>query len=110
MSNPLEDLVMMTTLGMSKDEFMRTANLKRNPEGFGEQKRCPVCKRPVEVINEDGDIACENFSLDYEKNGKCYWHRWANGTNYWSSPKDVLEAAAKEFPEFGALYKEHFGG
>jgi len=92
-----------------KEAFMRKAQLMRGPEGFGEKRYCPVCKKLI-VKNEQGDMFCENHSLDYKKNGKCFWHRYKDGTNYWSDPVEVMQSMAKEHPELQAILDEYMSG
>lgn len=102
----LKDVLFQATMGMDKKTFLRKAQLMRGPEGWGENRYCPVCKKPIHT-NEQGDMTCENFSLGYEKNGKCFWHRWKDGTNYWSDLMDVMKSMAKDNPEMEAILKEH---
>ena len=104
MQRVLQNLLMGNT-----EDVKRDINLQRNPEGIGDTKYCPVCKKPIQV-NEQGDQMCENFSLDYKRNGKCYWHRWNDGTNHWSSPIEIFDAFAKESPEFREIYEKHKRG
>lgn len=68
----------------SKEDFMRSASLMRNPENG----RCPACKLQIRT-NDKGDQYCQKFDLDYKKNGGCYWHRYKDGLNYWSSIKEI---------------------
>lgn len=101
----IQDIMFETVLGMSKDEFMRKANLMRNPEGFESPGHCPVCKKEL-IQSENGDLFCKNFSIQYETNADsgCYWHRYADGLNYWSSPNEMFEAMAKVNPSFKKIY------
>ena len=100
----MDDALFMLLTGMDKKTFDIKAGLMRGPEGWGDKRYCPVCKKPI-VSNEQGDRFCENFSLDYEKNGKCFWHRWKDGTNYWSDPITVMKAMAKDHPEVDFIEK-----
>lgn len=86
---------------MDVEKAKRKMHLMRGPEGIGDEKYCPVCKKPIHV-GERGDMTCENFELreNYENTDKCFWHRWHDGTNYWSEPMEIFEAFAKESPEF----------
>lgn len=102
----MKDIMMQLMTGMTSEQFARKAQLMRGPEGWGDEKSCPVCKKPIHV-NEQGDTFCENFSLDYEKNGRCFWHRWKDGTNHWSDPMEVMKGMAKDCPEIDALLKEY---
>ena len=76
--------------------FIRKADLMRNPEG-PKKDICPACKKRI-VVNAKGDQYCENFNLDYEKQNppKCYWHRYVDGLNYWSSPEEIIPILAKK--------------
>lgn len=103
MDDLMGDMVLESTIGMNKEQFLRTAGLMRNPEGFDGPKRCPLCKKKI-ITNEEGHMFCENFSSNYEKDGKCYWHRYEDGLNYWSKPEEVFDTLAKKDPEFKALY------
>jgi len=105
----LKDAVLMAMTGMTSEEFNRKAQLMRGPKGWGENRYCPVCKKPIHT-NDRGDRFCENFSLDYKKNGKCFWHRWKDGTNHWSSPVEVMRAMAVDCPEIAELLKEYSEG
>ena len=96
--NIVEDIQFHSTFGMSRNDFLRKAQLMRSPEGMSDNKYCPNCKKPVRT-NEKGDMYCTNYSLDYEKNGKCFWHRYADGLNYWSSPVEIAKVKAQEYPE-----------
>lgn len=91
MNKKIKHFLFHIMLGMGEAEFHRTAGLTRNPEGPPEQKCCPVCKKPI-LRDEQGDLRCENFSLDYERNDGCYWHRYADGLNYWSKPAEILKS------------------
>lgn len=70
---------------------MLYAIMKRNPEGmYGDV--CPNCKSKLKQ-NKKGDLHCENFtltSLEIEC-GKCPWHRYSDGTNYWSPPEELMK-------------------
>jgi hypothetical protein len=89
--NPMRELLFRVHLGCSESEFFRKVGLCRNPE----RGRCPICKKQVE-LSGNGDRHCENFSLNHEKDGKCYWHRYADGTNYWTSPEELMRVMSKK--------------
>ena len=105
MSDPIDSIMFEAILGMNKNEFLRKENLMRNPEWSENHGYCPVCKSEI-VQNENGDLFCKNFSIQYETNGNggCYWHRYADGLNYWSSPHEMFEAMAKVNPSFKKIY------
>jgi hypothetical protein len=89
MTNVAQDVVFQMVTGLTKEEFLRKAGLLRNPEGYGKTKHCPVCKSPIQ--EERGDLFCINHSLNYERDGKCYWHRYADGTNYWTPASELIK-------------------
>ena len=91
--------------GMSKEEFKRKAGLMRNPEGLEKPGRCPVCKAELKQ-NDQGDLYCSNYSSGYEKDGGCYWHRYKDGLNYWSSPEEMFKAMVETDPEFKTFYDQ----
>lgn len=103
----MQDVLFHALLGMDRKTFERKGKLMRNPEGLGEQKYCPLCKKPIR-INDRGDMTCENFELreDYTDSDKCMWHRWEDGTNYWSNPMEALKAMAKKDPKIAELIKQ----
>lgn len=96
--NGLDDILLRSLIGMSRDEFKRKAGLMRNPE----RNHCPVCKKPIHA-NDQGDLFCENLNLNYENEGGCFWHRYEDGTNYWSSPEEIFAQAKKKYPELKDL-------
>jgi len=100
-----EDFVFQTTIGMTKNEFIRKDQLMRNPEGFEKPGYCPICKKEL-VINEQGDLFCKNFSIGYEKDGRCFWHRYIDGLNYWSSPEEMVKSMCNKDPEFKRKYEK----
>jgi hypothetical protein len=77
------------------EEFQRKADLMRDPEGFGENKRCPVCKKSIKT-DEQGDTYCGEFTVNYKVRGGCFWHRYKNGTNYWTEPSELMQVLKKE--------------
>lgn len=81
-------------------------NLARNPEGYKDPKRCPICKKEIKVDSKGG-MFCSNYSPDYEKSGKCYWHRYSNGLNYWSSPTEIMREACKKYPELKKMMENN---
>jgi hypothetical protein len=101
----LQDLMLQQIIGMDKEEFERTAGLMRNPEGSGKPGRCPVCKNKL-IKNDRGDLFCVNFDVGYKKNGKCFWHRYEDGLNYWSTPEEMFKSMCDKDPEFKAKYNQ----
>ena len=93
----LSDITLEAMIGMNKDEFMRQAQLMINPEGYPERDICPICKNKIKK-EENGDMFCENYTIDEKeiKNGKCFWHRYKNGLNYWSPPSQMIPVMCKE--------------
>ena len=93
----MEDFIFQTTIGMTKEEFLRKAGLMRNPKNG----HCPICKKPI-ITNEQNDVFCS----DYGKSNGCYWHRYADGLNYWSSPEECFAKMAETDPEFAKIYAQ----
>jgi len=98
-----EDLILQNTIGMDKKTFMRKAQLMRNPGGFEKPGYCPVCKKDL-IQNDQGDLFCEDFNISYEEKGGCFWHRYADGLNYWSEPEEMFAVMAKNDPKFKEKY------
>lgn len=92
MDNSFQDILFSAVTGMDKDSFERKAGLRRNPE-LG---RCPICKEEI-IYEDNGDMACKNF------NKGCYWHRYSDGLNFWSSTEEIIRAKCKEDPEFAMM-------
>ena len=101
----IRDLMCESLLGMDRKSFERKAQLMRGPEGFEKPGYCPVCKKELHV-NDKGDLFCKDFNLDYEKKGGCYWHRYADGLNYWSSPEELFSVMADKNPAFKDAYEK----
>ena len=108
MINDFQNVIFQSILGMDKDEFMRKANLMRNPEGWDEEKRCPVCKKPIIIDKETGDMFCSNYSIGYKTENKCYWHRYSDGLNYWSTPEEMVQSMCSKDPEFKKKFEDMF--
>lgn len=101
-TSKVQDIMFKAMLGMDKNEFVRKANLMRNPEGFEKPGYCPVCKK--ELVQDNGNLFCKDFSTQYDTKGGCYWHRYEDGLNYWSSPQEMFDAMAKKDPDFKKIY------
>ena len=104
--NDVQDIMFQSTLNMSKEEFLRKMGLMRNPKGWDEIKRCPVCKK--EIKETENGVQCSNFSIDYKESGKCYWHRYTDGLNYWSSPEEMFKVMCQKDPEFKKKFDEEY--
>ena len=100
----IEDILLKSTIGMDRKTFIRTAQLMRNPEGLEKPFRCPVCKKEIHK-NEQNDLYCSAFNISYEKEGGCFWHRYADGLNYWSPPEDMFKVMAEKNEEFRKVYE-----
>ena len=102
MNNLIDDLLLKSVIGMTKEEFLRKAILMRNPEGFAGD-RCPNCKSNIKK-NAHGDMWCEKHNLNDKTS--CPWHRHHDGTNYWSSINEIIDAKPeikKKMQEAGIL-------
>jgi len=73
------------------EKIKRLAKLAKNPEN----RKCPACNASIN-IRKNGDMFCNRFNLDYEKQAGCFWHRYENGLNYWSEIEEVMRAMSKE--------------
>jgi len=100
-----EDILFQSVINMTKKEFLRKAGLMRNPEGFEKPGYCPICKKELRQ-NDQGDLFCVDWTPGYEKEGGCYWHRYADGLNYWSSPAEMFKVMAEKDPEFMKKYDQ----
>jgi hypothetical protein len=100
-----QDFVFQNMLGMDKAAFLRKAGLMRNPEGFEKPGYCPICKKELRQ-NDQGDLYCTDWNPGYEKEGGCYWHRYADGLNYWSEPEEIFKVMAENDPEFKKMYDQ----
>lgn len=100
----MQNMLFELLTGMNEEQFMRKAQLMRNPEG-ADKDICPVCKSKIRT-NEQGDKFCVNYEQCYEKvSDKCYWHRYADGTNMWSSPEECIKAMCDTDPEFAREFE-----
>jgi len=101
----IRDLMCEALLGMDRKSFERKAQLMRNPEGFEKPGYCPVCKKEL-IQNDQGDLYCKDWNPGYETQGGCFWHRYADSLNYWSSLEEMFEVMAAKDPEFKRMYDQ----
>jgi len=100
------DFVFESLLGMDKNHFTQKAVLMRNPEGFEKPGYCPICKKELHQ-NDQGDLFCKDYTPDYERKDGCYWHRYEDGLNYWSTPEEMVKTMAEKNPRFKKVFEEH---
>ena len=98
----IQDIIFQLTIGMNREEFKRKCGLMQNPEGLEKPGYCPICKKKLEQ-NDKGDLFCQGYIA---KESSCYWHRYADGLNYWSSPDEMFASMAKTDPEFKKFYNQ----